>query len=254
MDIYFRSCTTSYNQWGNSRPLVSSKAELTLVCLYSLLRSMRREVDQLIIVDDNSLPEHKILMKKICNYFDVRYEIVESNGNSVWSTGTTTHKLMFESNSDIVYTVEDDYLHKSKAISAIEDFILNYNEYICYPVENSDLYPTNYIQSPFKCDVYSSNILLTKYCHWRQVKTSTSVYAMTKNVFLKNYDDYLESLINQQNCIDHTQNKIYKITPCFSPMPSLTGHISEMCLSLYGKWDKKYNYRLKELKKIIKIS
>lgn len=260
MNIYFKSCTSNFNYWNNSRPIVSSKSELTLVCLYSVLRSMRRELDTLTIVDNSSFPGDIQKMKKIIGYFDIRYKIesthLDSNDTKTYTMADThrkTYDLITNSNDDIYYFIEDDYLHKSFAISAIENFILKYPDYIVYSIENSDLYDTPYIVPPREKSVFSSNILITEHCHWRSVKTSTLTLAMKKSIFTKHSNEFFYSCESMDNVLHHKHNIIYDTTPCYSPMPSLTGHISEMCLPLFGEWDKKYKKRLKELTKIITV-
>lgn len=251
MHIFFRTCVTDFNQWKHSRPFMKTKLECTLTCLYSLLKSMRREMDYLTIINNHSLQEHKDIIIKLINYFDIRFEYIELNTAGGWETAKITLEMMKNSSDSLLYTTEDDYLHKTKSISTMEYFLLTKPSYICFPVNHADLYDSEYIREPFKKDIYPSEIIVNKDGFWRKIKTTTTVYAMNKSIFNKHYDELINSVSTIDNYIKHSHNDIYTTTPCFAPLPSLCGHISEMCMPLYEEWDKKYIKKYKKLNRII---
>ena len=75
----------------------------------------------------------------------------------------------------------------------------------------------------------ASEIILSKNWHWRSIKTTTYTIAFTKTMFDKNYSIFTN--INRPLFYDHIINLLYVYNKCYSPIPSLTSHIEEGCLS-----------------------
>ena len=126
-----------------------------------------------------------------------------------------------EDNNEIIYLCEDDYLHYNNCLQHIKEFLNQYSDCFCHPVDYPNLYTDKNIQP--------SEIILSKNWHWRSIKSTTYTLAFTKAVFNSNYSIFTN--INRSLFYDHIINLLYISTKCYSPIPSLTSHLEQECLS-----------------------
>ena len=250
--IIFRSFTNEDNQLSvrKKRIFECEKKEYTLRSLKSLCKSIELAQKQfqnlkffLSIIDDNSKPNIKEDLKNIVSNYKLDFEIANLN------VGKYRNKQKFsdnermiahnahiyaskdyakESNFDLIYFVEDDYLHLDNSIS---EMLLTYEKFSTIFKEDIILCPSDY---PYLYQQnYQSLVLIGEKNHWRSVDQTLCTYLISSKILLNHWDKYHEMMTNNYNAYEKPLHDIYKKTICFSPMPSLSIHLANLN-TIYG--------------------
>lgn len=223
MTILYKICFNIErdDEWSApTRPCVDNIYDMVRVCLVSLVKQLSPE-DNIVFFLDGEDQENVI--EFICTEFNVNYKIY--NFNHKCAAKINNECILYiineiEDENEIIYLCEDDYLHYNNCLKHIKDFLQQYPNYVCHPVDYPNLYTDENKQV--------SEIILSKDWHWRSIKSTTYTIAFTKKVF--NFNESIFTSINRSLFYDHIINLIYVSTKCFSPIPSLTSHINEKCL------------------------
>ena len=226
------------------------KIEYTLRSLNSLLKSINFckkkypniEI-KLIIVDDNTneinLNKIKDLIKNVnfdTNITKVNHQkynqIIKEQKND--QTYSNLASLLFcfeigkEKAEDLVFFVEDDYLHFEPML---EEMIASY-ERIASQI-NKDIfmcpadYPYLYMNNK------KTNILIGNKRHWRTIDVTLCTF-MTSKKFIHDYwDNFYKNCLDRHNPFEKHINEIYKREICVSPLKSLSVHFTNVNSS-YG--------------------
>ena len=226
------------------------KIEYTLRSLNSLLKSINFckkkypniEI-KLIIVDDNTneinLNKIKDLIKNVnfeTNIAKVNHQkysqIIKEQKND--QTYSNLASLLFcfeigkEKAEDLVFFVEDDYLHFEPML---EEMIASY-ERIASQI-NKDIfmcpadYPYLYMNNK------KTNILIGNKRHWRTIDVTLCTF-MTSKKFIHDYwDNFYKNCLDRHNPFEKHINEIYKREICVSPLKSLSIHFTNVNSS-YG--------------------
>ena len=204
-----------------TRPFANNIFNIVPVCLLSLIKQMSDE-DNIVFFLDGKDEENVI--EDICTEFNINYKVYSFNHNCAVKINNECILYIINNikdESEIIYLCEDDYLHYNNCLQHITDFLKQYPDCFCHPVDYPNLYTDENTQS--------SEIVLSKNWHWRSIKTTTYTIAFTKTVFDKNYSIFTN--INRSLFYDHIINLLYVYNKCYSPIPSLTSHIEQGCLS-----------------------
>lgn len=247
LDVFFRSCSRVEAVNKTPRPMGVRKSELSLRCLASLLNSMKQSFANgsdlgesqelsLTIIDDHSDSEFIKAVKSMLSHceFTVRFQSMEGHLSGNGASLNMTYQLARELSHELIYFVEDDYLHHPQSIqSMINGFKLGTERFgkdVCiFPCDYIDLYRQPQV----------SKILLAKDRYWRSIISTTGTVMVTKKILeshwscfmgLARYD--LDPGVNEGNTI----NLVYKDYPCLSPMPSLAIHMHEGMESPFADW------------------
>lgn len=195
------------------------------------------------IIDDNSSREVIKNLKKIAKKYKIRNEITSLNINK-YANEMKFHnnKRMLahnahifdsklyakNSNYDLIFFVEDDYLHQQGAIS---EMLYTYQKLSSIIGEDVILCPTDY---PYLYNKLENTVILAgQNRHWRKIDESLCTYLISKKILLENWKDYESMMTNNFNPYEKPLHKIYKKFNCFSPMPSLAIHMTNVN-SIYG--------------------
>ena len=195
------------------------------------------------IIDDNSKKDVLKVFKKICNHKNVSYEI------SNLHLGKYKEKMKFQnnkrmlahnahifqskefalrSNYDLLYFVEDDYIHENNALI---ETIYTYQKFSSQLNEEVILCPADY---PYLyVDIEYTKNLIGFQKHWRQVNQSLCTYLISKKTLKKYWSHYQDMFLNNYDPYEKPLNRLYKKIKCFSPMPSLALHLTNVN-SIYG--------------------
>ena len=226
------------------------KIEYTLRSLNSLLKSINfckekyPDIEiKLIIVDDNT---NEINLNKIKNLiknvnFDINIaklnhqkysQIIKKQKND--QTYSNLASLLFcfeigkEKAEDLVFFVEDDYLHFKPML---EEMIASY-ERISSQI-NKDIfmcpadYPYLYMNNK------KTNILIGNKRHWRTIDVTLCTF-MTSKKFIHDYwDNFYKNCLDRHAPFEKYINEIYKREICVSPLKSLSVHFTNVNSS-YG--------------------
>ena len=170
----------------------------------------------------------KILNKISNNGFNakkVSVDLSHSPNNNMASTMASIKKSFECSKNckDLIYFVEDDYLHKKEALS---EMIFAYEKFCSIFKNEIFLLSTDYPFLYKKMDY--SNILIGENLHWRSVKESLLTFMTSKQMIEKYFDELIDMATNESDPFESNLHKIYEKEKCFSPVPSLSIHCTNV--------------------------
>ena len=244
LNIYFRSCS-KVNLWNQNKKRIfeSDKEEYALRSLYSILKSINyskknfNEINiKLSIIDDNSSEKFIQNMKKLLLKFDIDNEIISLQNNEIaqdikdsnFASIKKCFMLAKENSKDLIYFVEDDYIHDEicilEMIGAYERIATQLNKEIL-------LCPTDYPYLYANCD--PTYIFLGNKKHWRKIEQSLGTFLISKTNLNIYWENLLQFASGKDNPAELALHKIYEKEPCFSPIPSLAIHCANIN-SIYG--------------------
>ena len=128
-----------------------------------------------------------------------------------------------KNSDDLVYFVEDDYIHSddciSEMLSVYEKFstILE-DEIFIVPVDYPYLYQKN----------QSTNLLIGQKYHWRSVRESLLTFLTSNKMINKYYNELIKMGEIEHEPYETILHNIYDKEKCFSPIPSLALHCTNV--------------------------
>ena len=249
--IIFRT-NTDVEIWDQNKKRLfeQPKIEYSLKALNSLIKSINFSKNKypnikfkIIIVDDKSKEEN---LSKINQIIDVstlditvitlkheKYKgVIEKQKNnqtfSNLSSLLQSFELGKEHGKDLIFFVEDDYLHFEPMM---EEMIASY-ERIASQV-NRDIfmcpadYPYLYMNNE------KTNILIGNKRHWRTITRTLCTFMTTKAILDKYWDNFYNTCLDRNDPFEKHLNEIYKKEFCISPLKSLSLHLTNVNSS-YG--------------------
>ncbi len=250
--IIFRSFTNenSLLSQNKKRLFEKQKKEYSLRSLNSLcinIRNVQKKMKDikffLKIIDDNSKPNIIKLQKKIANKNNISFQISNldidkyknkmkfSNNKRMLAHNAHIYQskeFALNSNYDLIYFVEDDYLHQH---DAIEEMIFSYEKFSTIYKKDIIMCPADYPFLYSKLD--QTNILAGHKKHWRKVNESLCTYLISRNILKNNWKIYEKMFLNNFDPYEKPLHTLYKKTVCLSPIPSLALHMTNVN-SAYG--------------------
>ena len=249
--IIFRT-NTDVEIWDqNKRRLFEQpKIEYALKALNSLIKSIdfsRKKYPNIkfkvIVVDDNSKEENLNKLKKLIetsaldisitplNHDKYKDTIKQQKNDQTFSNLASllqSFELAKEYSEDLVFFVEDDYLHFEPMM---EEMIASY-ERIASQV-NRDIfmcpadYPYLYMNNQ------KSNIIIGNKRHWRTINQTLCTFLTTKILLNKYWENFNKTCLDRHDPFEKYLNDIYKDEFCISPLKSLSLHLTNINSS-YG--------------------
>ncbi len=226
------------------------KIEYTLRSLNSLVKSIKFCKEKysslrikLIVIDDKSTEENinkiKNLIKNnnlefsIINLDHEKYKkIINQQKNSQTFSNLASllccYETAKESSEDLVFFVEDDYLH---FLPMMEEMIASY-ERISSQI-NKDIFmcPSDY--PFFYMNNQKTNVLIGNKRHWRTINQTLCTFMTSKNLINKYWDNFYKNCLDRHDPFEKYINEIFEKELCISPMKSLSVHITNINSS-YG--------------------
>ena len=244
LNIYFRSCS-KVNLWNQNKKRIfeADKDEYALRSLYSILKSINyskknfNEINiKLSIIDDNSSDEFIQNMKKLLLKFDIDNEIISLQNNEItqdikdsnFASIKKCFMLAKENSKDLIYFVEDDYIHDEICIL---EMIGTYERIATQLNKEILLCPTDYPYLYANCD--PTYVFLGNKKHWRKTEQSLGTFLISKTNLNIYWENLLQFASGKDNPAEIALHKIYEKEPCFSPIPSLAIHCANIN-SIYG--------------------
>lgn len=249
--IIFRT-NTDVEIWDqNKRRLFEQpKIEYSLKALNSLIRSVNFSKKKypnikfkIIIIDDKSKEENLNKLKKLIdesslevsitplNHHKYKNTIKQQKNDQTFSNLASllqSFELGKEYGEDLVFFVEDDYLHFEPMM---EEMIASY-ERIASQI-NKDIfmcpadYPYLYMSNE------KTNILIGNKRHWRTINRTLCTFMTTKSLLDKYWDNFYNNCLDRHEPFEKYLNDIYKEEFCISPLKSLSLHLTNVNSS-YG--------------------
>jgi len=174
MIIFYRYSDSSQPGSINKNKLENATKE---ACLENFLKAFPKTEHDIIIVADNvNDSTYDYLITKGTNVVRTNYK----SGAISFLFSVKCAITMDISDDEIIYFVEDDYLHTLDSSKYIEDG-LKYGDY-CTLYDHPDKY----------INQNESYIYVSKLTHWRTTISTTMTFATTKKILNEDWDIYLE--------------------------------------------------------------
>ena len=251
LKIILRTCTSELIMDQNKRRIFGEeKNEYTFRTLRSLIKSVNKASLKfksikfdLIVTDTNSPKEDTDNIKDILNKSNIesKFESIDP-GNfkdkikpgyskakfSNMANFYTSLMIARKANADIIYFVEDDYLHSEDAIT---EMIFAYEKFNTIFSKDLVLLPSDYPYLYAKDE--ATKIYLGEKYHWRLVSESLVTFMTSKKVIEENYNNLEKMGIEWIDPWEKPLHDIYNSNPCLSPIPSLAVHCANIN-SIFG--------------------
>ena len=197
----------------------------------------------MIILDDNSSAENLKKIEQIVASANVKFDVLKHDlerykGHiknqktketfSNLSSLLTSFNLGKENGEDIIFFVEDDYLHFENMLTEVIKTYerissqLGKDIFIC-PSDYPYLYMNN----------QKSNILIGSDRHWRTLNKTLCTFFTSKYLLNKYWTNFEKNCLERHDPFEKYLNQIYEREICISPLKSLSVHLTNINSS-YG--------------------
>ena len=257
LDVIIRTCS-SVNMLTQNKDRIfqKEKIEYTLRSINSILKSVKyakRSMDELLfkiyIVDHNSGQENLNKIKNIIEKYSIQFKIynlnlkdfeekikktnqknekVTSNQISNMSNIYKSLQLSKENSSDLIYFVEDDYIHEESAIS---EMILVYERISSLTNKELIVCPTDYPYLYTKAE--NTQVYLGEKYHWRKIDETLCTFLTSKKIVENHWKKLISMCEFEHYPFESPLHKIYEEEMCISPIPSLAIHCTNVN-SIFG--------------------
>jgi len=256
LDILIRSCASvGMLTQSKQRIFEREKIEYSLRSINSIIRSSKFAKKlmpnlniNLTVIDHNSGEQN---LKKIQNLLDnsnlnhnlINLDLSEFDSRikktNAKNENVTPNQLSNMSNiyksldlskklDDLIYFVEDDYIHE---LNSISEMILTY-ERIASQISNElILCPTDYPYLYTKTE--NTNIFLGEKSHWRKINETLCTFLTSKQIVEKHWAKLISMCEFEHYPFESPLHEIYKEELCLSPIPSIAIHCTNIN-SIYG--------------------
>jgi len=256
LDIIIKTCTSINLVTQNKKRIFEkNKSDYTFRTINSLINSLNfsknflKDIDiKIYIIDDNSKKEDLEKILKIIAKINIKFEIInldlekfkqikilnknnpaiEKNMRATMASILTSFNIAKEKSNDLVYFVEDDYIHKKEAII---EMVSTYEKIATELDRELFLCPVDYPYLYKKLD--NSNILIGNNYHWRTINESLLTFLTSKDLINKYWNELLLMAENEHSPFETPLHKIYEKELCLSPIPSLAMHCTNVN-SIFG--------------------
>jgi len=274
LTVIYRSCTNVNMLTQNKKRLFDKeKSEYTFRSLNSIILSLNHakilfpRIDfDIVVIDYNSKRndlnqineqlsksnlKNSIIsldineFKNNINKINAKNEEVTLNQMSNMSNINKSLLIAKEQCKDLVYFVEDDYLHK---LETMKEMIFAYERISSQINRELILCPTDYPYLYTKID--STNIFLGSTKHWRVVDETLCTFLTSGTMLQKYWNKFISMCQFEHYPFEQPLHDIYKSEYCLSPIPSLAVHCTNIN-SIFGLsptmnwkqvWDDNENY------------
>ena len=245
LDIFYRFAPNnvmwnSTNRWKRIVPNINKK-DLILTSLNSLKKSIIKFISQnqikvtINLISDSSEKKFNDSIFKLLDDNLIRINFIETKieGNR----GSYLECCdQAENSEDLIFFIEDDYLFNE---NCIEEMIITYSR--LSTIFNNDVFlcPSDY---PFYYDSsYKTSLYIGNKYKWRTVEETLLTFMMSKDLY-ERYKKNIRLVGEKENVpFEKPLHEIYKNNPCFSPVNSLSYHISRDHPATTEDWIKIWN-------------
>ena len=224
------------------------KIEYSKRALNSLIKSIKFLKNKystinvkVIIIDDNSKSENLLQLKDLINHNNIelinleysKYEnqILKQKSKETFANLASLlqcFEIGKEKGKDLIYFVEDDYLHFEEMLF---EMILSY-ERIASQI-NKDIFmcPSDYPYLYMNNE--KTNVLIGNKRHWRTINKTLCTFMTSKSMIEKYWDKFYKNCLDRHEPFEKYLNQIYSKEICISPIKSLSLHLTNINSS-YG--------------------
>jgi len=257
LSIIFRSCTNINMLTQNKKRLFDqNKSEYTFRSLNSIIISLNQAKItfpkikfDIVVIDHNSKKKDLEQIKSQLNKSNLKNSIISLDTNEFLndikkinsknkkvtenqlSNMSNIHKSLLVAKNqcnDLIYFVEDDYLHQKEAIN---EMVFSYERISSQLNRELILCPTDYPYLYTKIDL--TNIFLGTNKHWRKVEETLCTFLTSKIILQKYWNKFISMCQYEHYPFEQPLHEIYKSEYCLSPIPSLAVHLTNIN-SIFG--------------------
>ena len=220
----------------------SKRALNSLIKSINFLKNKYSTINvKVIIIDDNSKSENLLQLKDLINHNNIelinleysKYEnqILKQKSKETFANLASLlqcFEIGKEKGEDLIYFVEDDYLHFEEMLF---EMILSY-ERIASQI-NKDIFmcPSDYPYLYMNNE--KTNVLIGNKRHWRTINKTLCTFMTSKNMIEKYWDKFYKNCLDRHEPFEKYLNQIYSKEICISPIKSLSLHLTNINSS-YG--------------------
>ena len=256
LDVIIRSCTSIKMLTQNKeRVFEKEKIDYTLRSIKSLIKSIIEakkffgNIDfKIIVVDHNSSASNLKKIEELFTLYDLDFKLINLDVNEYKDQiaeinqekkKVTTNQISNMSNinksldlsknsSDLIYFVEDDYLHKK---DSIKEMLFTYERISSQTNKELIICPVDYPYLYTKVDY--TQIFLGQNYHWRKIDESLCTFLTSRKIIDKHWEKFLKMCKFEHYPFESPLHEIYKDEICISPIPSLAVHCTNIN-SIFG--------------------
>jgi hypothetical protein len=256
LDVIIRSCASINMLTQNKQRIFEKdKIDYTLRSINSILRSVNYAKKyhsniniKITVIDHNSsdenLREITDLLKKsslpfeLLNLdlteFEARIKKTNEKNETVTpnqiSNMSNIYKSLLQSkiSNDLIYFVEDDYIHE---IDSITEMLFTYERITSLINKEIIICPTDYPYLYTQAE--NTKIYLGEKYHWRKINETLCTFLTSKQIVDKHWEKFLSMCTFEHYPFESPLHEIYKEELCISPIPSIAIHCTNVN-SIYG--------------------
>jgi hypothetical protein len=224
---------------NNPRYINIPKKDLILGCLSSLISSANAVADaeiSFVVLNDHCTNNCISKVNKTLKHSNHSWEIINLEVPGFHHSALKQFEYCKNSTADLVYSVEDDYLHRTESIQEmlftfgyLKSYYCLQKELCVFPFDNPEDYKSH--------NMFPERLFRTPTRHWREGIWTTNTMMTTPKVFQDHWETFekLASKYTPWNGIDpieelvHEGNTILNIWENYviriNPVPSLAIHI-----------------------------
>ena len=257
LDVILRTCM-SVNMLTQSKKRLfeKNKEEYTRRTLVSITRSINRAKNlfkntkfKIYIIDHNSSKNQIDSIKAILEKSNINFEILKleldkyskqikkiNEENKEVTTNqksnmSNIHQSLYvarEKSKDLIYFVEDDYIHEKNSLSEI---LYTYEKIASLTKQELIICPADY---PYLYNqIENTKIFLGENRHWRKIDQTLCTFLTDKKIVEKYWNELTAMCKLEHYPFEKPLHNIYKKELCVSPIPSLAVHFTNIN-SVYG--------------------
>ena len=246
LKIIVRTCTSELIMDQNKRRIFDcEKNEYTFRTLRSLIKATTEAKEkfkninfELIVTDTNSPESDLKKIEEILKSSTIKNKVISIDLNEFkdkikdsYSKAKFSNMANFynslllakKEEADLIYFVEDDYLH---SLNSIEEMIFSYEKFNSLFSQDIILLPSDYPYLYTKDE--GTKVYLGEKNHWRLVSESLVTFMTSKTLITKYFLDLEKMGKVWEDPWEKPLHNIYKFHPCLSPIPSLAVHCANI--------------------------
>jgi hypothetical protein len=242
LHVILRTCEKEVPKQGTNQPTVQQlpricgddRKGMVLKCAKSLVNAINNcvvvEDIKLTVLDDNSIESFLVDLREVLSECSKEVELISLETKGFKQSALKQFEMCAES-EDMVYSVEDDYLHEENALNSM---LVAYN-YLTQKYPNPiALYPYD---CAFRYDIgreYLTVLLYDGVRYWRQIRHTANTIFAHQSFFKDNFEVFKGLALTFPDAAeDQFINKLYEnyeegtgSVKAFSPIPSVAYHLS----------------------------
>lgn len=208
------------------------------ICFVNLIETIKNKNIELHVIFDGENYEENFIHKYESNF--KLHKITEGSDFKSFIKTWNIVKSLNIGNNELIYFLENDYLHTENWVDKVIDFFSKNNDFNYLSLyDHLDKYVFEYYSN------LQSSIIISKTHHWRTTPSTCGSFIVTKKLFDEDYDVHTSFEGDQHKFIKLTTEKNRKI---LTPIPGLSTHCSYELHSPTINWEE-INEKFKKFKK-----